>query len=233
MRVRAHCRVAGIVGLALAGTACARDVIHAVYGIPDGYVKTTFSLFGQSVSPVATLIRGHRIDSAGPGVDIAIAADFPAYCVELGESVLAGVLPEYGPGRGHQVSPLLGAKTSSGGVLFDPSRTDRMERLWGTFQSSMVSVTDHAAFQIAVWEIAFDHDMDAFNKTGTMYGAVDAARLQAQGFLSFIAGGGGSAQPLELLSDPGVQDLITAAPTPGTVLLLGAGALVLARRRRP
>lgn len=197
---------------------------------PTSY--TTF--FGGAVTEDNARLNGDRQDAPGPGVDATIPDLFTAYCVE--ENTLIR-----NPGS-HKVLPLLGSTTDVGGadlpgpsVTFDAVRTDRMQRFWGTFIGAVNDVNTSSAFQIAVFEIAYDTDL-TLAAPGPFF--VGAGQFQpgitdlAESWLSVIRAGGGVSQELFLLTGPGNQDVITT-PAPGAAALLGAaGAAALRRRRR-
>ena len=154
---------------------------------------------------------------------------FRTYCVELGQVINSG-------SQTHpNVTPLLGSTTDTGGItgpiLFDATRTDRLERLWGSFFPWIGnSQTNSTAFQLAQWEITFDSDLNL--ATGNFQSA-DAVSSVAQSLLNDISTGAASAkQRLLLLSGPGLQDQVTPVPEPGTMLALVVGLSAILRRRK-
>jgi len=228
-------------GLAIcAGTALATSgTVNSGFGIdhqfgPPGGVQ--FTLGATALTEPTATFRGDRID-ANPGTNTTIPDRYTAYCVELGIDL-------FNPTVSYTAYDLLGGTTSSGGlsgpVTFDAIRTDRLQRLWGTFEASVNSIGSSAAFQLAIWELAFDNDQTLV--TGTLF--VSGAQFQlgvtdlAESYLSVIRSGGGVSVPLVLLStnnggENGAdsQDIITT-PTPAGASMLALGGLVAMRRRR-
>jgi hypothetical protein len=96
------------------------------------------------------------------------------------------------------------------------------------------NANDSAAFQLAVWEIWFDNDMNL--STGSFQAASSAVTTQAQGYLNTVGNGLVPAAGwtlFEFVSNNGSQNYISVehsgplqqAPEPGTLILLGVGAL--------
>ena len=97
------------------------------------------------------------------------------------------------------------------------------------------NAADSAAFQLAVWEIWFDNDMNL--GTGTFQAdQLNPVTTQAQGYLNAVGNGSVPAAGwtlYEFVSNNGSQNYISVqhtgplqqAPEPGTLILLGVGAL--------
>lgn len=171
------------------------------------------------------------------GTDTLVPNVFTAYCVEVGEGIGNGLNTH------PNVAPLLGSTTFTGGwsgpVFFDAVRTDRMERLWGTFFPLVgSSPTNNAAFQLCVWELTFDTDVTLVElPLARMWVrpafAQPGITALAQSWLDAVRTGTATTkQELLLMYGEGVQDLITPVPEPASMLALGAGAAMLLRRRR-
>jgi hypothetical protein len=116
-----------------------------------------------------------------------------------------------------------------------------ISELWGRYRGNVVSDTTAAAFQVALWELAYgssDRNLSSGDFSLTTSGAVFDL---AQGWLSSLDGTGPLANDLVVLVNNASladrQDLLTSTPVsvpePGTLTLLGASlAGLLATRRR-
>lgn len=223
-----------------------------------GTLTANFSLLGGNISQVTFLWNGNsgqyssgqenavRTDlPAGPGVDSHVPQNFHAYCVELNQPVyVGGASNTYA-----DVVSLAGATTNFVGdpddqaVTFDATRTLMLERLWGGFESSVTTPLLADAFQLAVWELAFDTDHSL--TTGFLRApAADLATVNsvawiAQNWLAQVADLNVvlARQSLLLLTDPSRQDLITPTPSSPnvpepTTFALAAAALVMGAAAR-
>ncbi len=226
--------------------------ITANYGALGGtnfeYVSMVFS--GNSYAFPTAKAYGMRTDDApaGPGVDTLVDHNFVAYCVETDQDLQINASNFHA-----DVLPLLGATTQlsgapgSGPVFFDSTRTIMMERLWGGFEGAVVDQHTAAAFQLAVWEVAFDVDQTLVGEASLLHApatdlanALSAASI-AEGWLAQVRDlNVALATPsLLLMTDPSVQDLITLAPVPNipepssiVLAAVGAAGLFVRRRRR-
>ncbi|MGD9689217.1 MAG: PEP-CTERM sorting domain-containing protein [Phycisphaerales bacterium] len=218
--------------LAAAGAAYGSNNITTAYSFSfEGAVNATTPFTGPASFDTGRL-NGDRLDlPPGLGVDTTIPDLFTAFCVEIG-------VPIQNPGA-HKVFPLLGSVTDPTGgvgpaVLWDPVRTQRASRLWGGFIGSVNSIDSAGAFQLALWDITYDIDMDL--SAGPFF--VGLGQFQpgvtdlAQSWLNIVNSAAILPEPeLFLLSGPDNQDVITT-PAPGTLALLGLSGLVAGRRRR-
>jgi hypothetical protein len=236
--------------VALSGVASA-DVITAKYDIPfDPGANTHLQMRAPSAGSdpafrdeKAVVINGRRQDSPGAGVDANIPSAYPTYCVEIDENVQVSVGGVFNASSyTHEVLPLLGSTTQAGGlsgpVTFDALRTYRMERLWGQFYVGALNQTDatySGAFQLAQWEIAFESAsaLDLFDGASRFSVTDGATALNslAQSMLDALAVSGPQTA-LYLLSNNGVQDLVTPVPAPSAIGMIAVAGLAAGRRRR-
>ncbi|MCE9560232.1 MAG: PEP-CTERM sorting domain-containing protein [Armatimonadetes bacterium] len=229
-----------IAGLATSSAISMASALGAIYTFSNsGSITLTSNVpgwLGDHTINTAT-IHGERGTDASAGLTTLLGkpASYDCYCVEIGQ----GINSTY---QAHaSVTTLLGSSTNTGGVtgpiFFDAVKVDRLERLWGTFKSGVNSSTTAAAFQLAVWKTTFDTSLNLADASSVIYIAPsnsNPATVLAQSYLNAVASGAASSrQQLLLLSDPNIQDQITAVPEPASLLALGVvSALVVARRRR-
>ena len=111
-----------------------------------------------------------------------------------------------------------------------------ISKLWAEYRDDVVSGVTAAAFQLAVWELAYDGDTDLTDGDFRAAGAAGSAAATAQGWLSSLANLTKKAPNLFVLQDNqggyDRQDLLIQTPIPGTLGLVGLGLLGLGALRR-
>ena len=104
-------------------------------------------------------------------------------------------------------------------------------RLWNSYQGAVIDPATSGAFQMAVWELAFDAgaDLSSGNFTGNGGAGIVAT---SQSWLNAINAPGysGGQAPISVLHHESAQDQLV--PAPGSIALLGMGGVLLTKRRR-
>ncbi|MBY0523235.1 MAG: PEP-CTERM sorting domain-containing protein [Gemmataceae bacterium] len=122
------------------------------------------------------------------------------------------------------------------------AKADLIRELWGTYRNQVHTADDEAAFQIAIWEIVNDADLN-LGGSGTFHsnysGAAPAFVDLAQTWLSSLGKnlpGHTLANDLVGLSSGSAQDQLTTVPAPPALALFSLGGLgfltTMWRRRR-
>jgi hypothetical protein len=244
-----------LAGAALFAVSAQAGMVTANFADPEGIDTINFdNSFGFTSGPDAAIVNATRTDTPGPGVDTLLPTDFRAFCTELGQDIQVTAVSTFA-----NVIPLSDNPTTDPGLLtgpvtFDPVRAANVEKLFGSFYPNATDTTQNDAFQLALWEIAFDNDLslvqDVSDPNDRLW--VDPSQLStpvnslAQSYLTAIKNddAGPNSLPLAnvvLLTDPIVQDQL--ALIPGTVsggvpepttlsLLIPAGLMMLRGRRR-
>ena len=108
-------------------------------------------------------------------------------------------------------------------------------KLWAAYRSSVTTNDTAAAFQLAIWELAYEGGANL--STGLFQAGASTAKTIAQGWLNSLANLTDTAKNLIVLADNSRtqvdrQDLLIQTPLPGTLGLLGLGLLGLGGMRR-
>lgn len=233
-------RVIALSGLFLGGVSAFAGDIDSNYSfVWAHYVSFETSFAGTRTNELTAELLGSRLG----GTDTLCPTNYLTFCVELGEYIN----PSNNPIHHNSVTPLLGSTTTTGGfsgpITFTPSKNADLECLYGGFFTTFAHSPNMAAFQLAVWELTFDSDKTLLSSAGTLWGTdqdlstsgiqLDSISQDAENMLTAVRNGTiTSKTKLLLLSTPGVQDLITPVPEPGSIIALASGVAALALKRR-
>jgi MYXO-CTERM domain-containing protein len=142
----------------------------------------------------------HRDDEPGPGVDALINAQFVAYSIELSQNLV-----DNRPCTFRVIAP-----DEAG---FTPEQTLHFRRLWAEYQPLVDNADKSAAFQVAVWEVAFDSGLDVSRGAFAVDSPSRVGAL-AQAWLDDVSSEdyeGSNAPVMVLFSETGM-DMLTAIP---------------------
>ncbi len=179
----------------------------------------------------------HEIDSSG-GPTLAIDGRVNTFCVEIEETTSNSFTTFQVSTLDDQVIP---AAIGANGNARTQAVLDVATAHYLYAASDAASANEAAAFQLLLWEIIYDYDasvgLASIDPTAgnLVLTKTDASPLWS-GVSSLIAsyaaaiGTDSTSRNYSLLTNAGQQDQLV--PTPGSIALLGAFALVGARRRR-
>jgi len=215
--------VATVVGTAFFSGEAAATVIQ----VRDGNGGNVFNGGPGSQTVTINVNGSNQTISAGAfALQYQIAGDptwvdFITYCLEPDESLgVSGLTPKNGT-----LLSDIGAAAEYG------SSAQAISDLYNTwFVDSLGSSTKAAAFQIALWEIAFDSGANLGAGSFRLNTASAAVTNQANTYLNSALWTPGA--DVGVILRVGSQDLVLRVPEPATAILLGASLLLLGAARR-
>lgn len=182
-------------------------------------------------SSVFHVFAGEMLFHRNSGVDLGgIGGLIQAFCVEIRQDVDFG---------GHYVYDLAPVAQVPNTSPMGATKADELSELWGRYFSIVVDNDSAAAFQLAVWEIVNDTQLDLHaGNFQTVLGpgqTTDGAYVAlAQGWLNSLDGTGPK-QHLVGLTNSDYQDQITTIPAPAAAwggLALLAACIAAGIRKR-
>ncbi len=150
------------------------------------------------------------------------------YCIDLDQYLGARA-----SGREYELEPL-----TTPGLGINEIEAELMETLWfNAFDLSMTDKVHAGAFQVILWELTRDDDLDLLAgdfRLNIGHGHTNNVYDLASDWLGYIEDDTWTlSMDLAALTSPSHQDLVTHLPEPTTWAMLGVGGvLMLVRRRR-
>lgn len=228
--------VAAAAALAAFSGAASADIVTMKYVGAGSGQNIKFRLNGGSEQHVFAGQLRHNI-SSGTGIAEDWTGEHILYCTDIYEYVATSYKP-------FTITGLESAPNSK------PMGTQTAQALYDVFNAFsdvalMIGAGNEfaAAFQVAIWEIVTDFNPDVgvsslnLDSGGFKLTQVNGSSSRSTSFTSAISSifgaiGTESHSNLLALSASGSQDQLFYVPAPGPLALAGAGALMLARRRR-
>ena len=217
-------RLATLTSIALAcalGTAAARADDVTFTGFAHGSQTVAFSLIAPNAAGSGT------VNAGGFATILNGSPTFVSYCVDLYQHIAFGTLyPEYSaPGTTH--------------VFANNRAYGDIGRLYAN-AGVVDTAVEEAAFQIAVWEIAYETTPGAYalGSGAASFSGGTAASSGALGLAStwLLGLGSGEGRAISVIESREHQDVVFApVPEPSTYMLMVAGLLAtveISRRKR-
>ena len=189
-----------------------------VFNGGPGYVGITINVNGGNLNVAA---GAFALQYSQTGADP--WTNFLTYCLEPDEFLgITGSTPVVGD--------LRGSLGNSDGVY--DARAAAIAGLWNTwFANSLTNATRSAAFQVALWEIAFD-GTGGLSGGSFQYAQSGAVKDQANAYLNAAGWNTPAGDPPGVILRVGNQDLVVTVPEPATLALFGLGLIGLAAASR-
>ncbi len=205
--------------LAMASQARADDVTFT--GFAHGSQSVSFSLTAPNA------VASGTVNAGGFATILNGSPSFVTYCVDLYQTIAFGTLyPEYGaPGTTH--------------VFANNRAYADLGRLYANAGVVDTSV-EEAAFQIAVWEIAYETTAGAYSLASGA-ASFSGGTADSSGALGLAASwlgglGNGAGRSINVIESAAHQDVIfSPVPEPSTYMLMLAGLMAtveISRRKR-
>ncbi len=241
--------LAPVMLVAWIGTATAGPVVYEGWGPGiDNYTVAVTAAPADRMggNPPPNAPRVHSFSMSDSGNALGLGTNFLAWCLDIVNPMVVGSTYDRWTGPGNPFgapNTLSNTQVARVQAVFDRNFASVMESGITANQQN----DRHVAFQLALWEAAYEDDANALDLgNGALQIAPHAytpgagARVigLANSYLSFTLGEVDRLYNLTFLKADyeGHQDLITASPIPlpaaAWLLIGGIGTLVVARRRR-
>ena len=209
----------GLASVAGAGTITAKYTSNLSQ---SANITASGGVYNGNVSTVA--YHWTRTDSAGSGVDSSVPVTFDTYCVDLSQSV-------------HSNTNYTFQVISMADAGYSALQRTLLTQLWGASKASIDTKEESAAFQLAVWEIVYDTNLNTSNgtfKVNSSSSLRNAAQALVTNANNLASNPAATNFELVVLRSSTAQDQITAipVPSPGAAALAGFGGLLALPRRK-
>ena len=193
-------------------------------GFKWGSVTTAVSTSAPLDAPVTA-----TPSTGGFNVHIDSGSSFLAWCVDVWQWL-------GGSNYTYQSSPV-GLALDAGKVTLNQAKVDNLNRIASEAYTSINNATTSAAFQAAIWEIAFENSGTYSLASGAFaMTSPSAVTTQAQTWLNNLGNYSPASYSVSVWSSPSQQDALVFARVPEpatyTMLLAGLGLMTYTARRR-